>query len=66
MCSYYLFFQLQGESKENAVHFSAKLLFKAQRWLTANSESKCSMPMHIHMFNIQTCIPNDVGEGRMQ
>lgn len=29
-CSYYLF-QLQGEGKENAVHLSAGLLFKAQR-----------------------------------
>lgn len=55
-----------GEKKRNAVHLSAGLLFQAQRWLAANSGSKCSMPMHIHMFNIQTCIPNDAGEDRMQ
>lgn len=52
--------------EKKAVHLSAGLLFQAQRWLAANSGSKCSMPMHIHMFNIQTCIPNDAGEARMQ
>lgn len=54
------------DGKKKAVQLSAGLLFWAQRWLAANSGSKCSMPMHIHMFNIQTCIPNDAGEGRMQ
>lgn len=56
-------FQLLVGGKEDAVHLLARLLFKAQLWLT---ESKCSMPMHIHMFNIQACILNDVGEDRMQ
>lgn len=65
MCSYYLF-SITRRRQRKCIHFSARLLFKAQRWLAANSESKCSMPMHIHMFNTQTCIPNDVGEDRMQ
>lgn len=56
----------EEDGKKKAVHLSAGLLFQAQRWLAANSGSKCSMPMHIHMFNIQTCIPNDAGEARMQ
>lgn len=34
--------------------------------LTANSESKCSMLMHIHVFNIQACISNDEGESRLE
>jgi len=50
------FFNYKEQAKKNAVNFSLRLSFKAQRQLTANSESKCSMPMHIHMFNIQTCI----------
>lgn len=61
--SFKYLFQLLVWGKENAVHLPARLLFKAQLGLT---ESKCSMPMHIHMFNIQACILNDAGEDRMQ
>lgn len=58
--------KVEEDGGKKAVHLSDGLLFQAQCWLAANSGSKCSMPMHIHMFNIQTCIPNDAGEARMQ
>ena len=32
------------------------LLFKAQRWLITKSAGKFPPAMHIHMFNVQTCI----------